>query len=89
MIDNDKSEVFVLYLDPARRGEGIGTKLLNFLTDIQRDKGAKEQWVSVQKGNMKGIPFYEKRGFKKVAEKLAYSNTEEENYISIRYSRKI
>ena len=89
MIDNDKSEVFVLYLDPARRGEGIGTKLLNFLTAIQRDKGAKEQWVSVQKGNMKGIPFYEKRGFKKVEEKLAYSNTEEENYISIRYSRKI
>lgn len=89
MIDKDKSEVFVLYLDPDRRGEGIGTKLLKFLSDIQREKGAIEQWVSVQEGNMKGIPFYEARGFSKVTEKLAYSNTEDESYISIRYSRKI
>lgn len=87
MIDKDKSEVFVLYLDPDRRREGIGTKLLDFLTNIQREKGSKEQWVSVQKGNMKGIPFYEKKGFNKVTEKLAYSNTEDENYISLRYSR--
>ncbi len=89
MISSGKSEVFVLYLDPERRGEGIGTKLLDFLTAIQREKGSKEQWVSVQKGNMKGIPFYEKRGFKKVAEQPAYSNIEGENYISLRYLRKI
>lgn len=62
MIGKNMSEVFVLYLDPSRRGEGIGTKLLNFLTDIQREKGSKEQWVSVQKGNLKGIPFYEGEG---------------------------
>lgn len=89
MIGKNMSEVFVLYLDPSRRGEGIGTKLLNFLTDIQREKGSKEQWVSVQKGNMKGIPFYEKKGFTKVNEKLAYSNTADESYISLRYSREI
>ena len=89
MTGQDKSEVFVLYLDPKRRGEGIGTKLLDFLTAIQREKGAKEQWVSVQKGNMKGIPFYEKRGFEKIAEQPTYSNAKGENYISLRYSRKI
>ncbi|MCA0970681.1 GNAT family N-acetyltransferase [Halobacillus litoralis] len=89
MVGEEKSEVFVLYLDPTRRGEGIGTQLLEFLTDIQREKGAREQWVSVQKGNGKGIPFYEKRGFTKVREKAAYMNGEGEAYISITYVRKI
>src|SRR5699024_2805218 len=71
MIDEDKSEVYVLYLDPDRRGEGIGTQLLNHVTDIQCKKGSKEQWVSVQKGNYKGIPFYEARNFNFVYEKEA------------------
>ncbi|GAA0445253.1 MAG: GNAT family N-acetyltransferase [Bacillota bacterium] len=89
MIDDDKSEVYVLYLDPERRGEGIGTQLLNNLTDIQQTKGSKEQWVSVQKGNNKGIPFYEARGFNFMYEKEAFSNAEEEDYISLRYRREI
>lgn len=61
MIDHDKSEIYVLYLDPKRRREGVGTHLLDYITSIQIEKGAKEQWVSVQKGNHKGIPFYEAR----------------------------
>lgn len=89
MIDEGKSEVYVLYLDPRRRGEGIGTQLLNHLTDIQRKNGSKEQWVSVQKGNYKGIPFYEAREFNFMYEKAAFSNTEGEDYISLRYQRDI
>lgn len=89
MTGQRKSEIFVLYLDPARRGEGIGTQLLNYLTDVQKEKGAIEQWVSVQKGNNKGIPFYEARGFVKRSERLAYSNAPGEQYRSWRYVRKI
>ncbi|MBU5466185.1 GNAT family N-acetyltransferase [Virgibacillus sp. MSJ-26] len=89
MTGQHRSEVFVLYLDPARRGEGIGTQLLNYLTDVQKEKGSTEQWVSVQKGNNKGIPFYEARGFVKDTESLAYSNAPGEEYISLRYVRKV
>ena len=89
MIGESKSEIFVLYLDPKRSGEGIGTQLLNHLTDIQRENGSKEQWVSVQKGNYKGIPFYEARGFNFMDEKEAFSNSEGENYVSLRYRRNI
>lgn len=56
-------ELFVLYADPARRGEGAGTALLEAITAQQRALGATEQWVSVGLGNTKGIPFYEARGF--------------------------
>nr|WP_254901195.1 GNAT family N-acetyltransferase [Tuberibacillus sp. Marseille-P3662] len=76
-------------MDPNRRREGIGTKLLNYLTDIQCNKGAREQWVSVLKGNDKGIPFYEAKGFHFMHEKEAYSNVEGEDYISLRYRRDI
>ncbi|WP_026570932.1 GNAT family N-acetyltransferase [Sediminibacillus sp. JSM 1682029] len=89
MTGENTSEVYVLYLDPERRREGIGTKLLHHLTEIQRHKGAKEQWVSVLKGNQKGIPFYEAKGFRFVREKEAYGNIEGENYVSLRYRRPI
>ncbi len=56
-------EVFVLYLDPTRRREGIGSLLLDAISEQQRAHGADEQWVSVDPDNAKGIPFYLARGF--------------------------
>ena len=44
MIGEKSSEVFVLYLSPERRGEGHGTKLLDYLTTVQKEQyGAEEQ----------------------------------------------
>ena len=90
MISEASGEVFVLYLDPNRRNEGIGTKLLEALTKQQKEEyQAKEQWVSVAKGNKKGIPFYEARGFHFNSEQLAYGNAEGDHYSSLRYVRRI
>ena len=86
-IDERAGELFVIYVDPARRNEGIGSKLLDAVTKQQKEEyGAKKQWVSVQKGNMKGIPFYESKGFK-----FQYENVLKEypTYIKLRRSRKI
>ncbi|MEN2467285.1 GNAT family N-acetyltransferase [Ornithinibacillus sp. JPR2-1] len=83
MISDLDAEVYVLYLDPHRRNEGIGSLLLNAVTEQQKEFGARVQWVSVQKGNMKAIPFYEARGFKVVTEE------ESDGYQSLRYSRQI
>jgi GNAT superfamily N-acetyltransferase len=90
MIDDDIGEIFVLYLDPNRRNEGIGTRLLEAITKQQKEEfQATEQWVSVQKGNLKGIPFYEAKGFVFKQEQRGYGNAENENYISLRYYRDI
>ncbi|WP_308818073.1 GNAT family N-acetyltransferase [Pseudonocardia alni] len=56
-------ELYVLYLDPGRRGEGIGTRLLDHVTGQLRAHGATEMWVSVAEGNDLGVPFYRARGF--------------------------
>lgn len=84
------AEVYVLYLNPAKRGQGIGTKLLNYLTDVQRaEYGAHEQWVSVTKGNQMGIPFYEAREFTFQYEQQAYESETEDNAVSLKYKRTI
>ena len=90
MINDTAGEVFVLYLNPNRRNEGIGTMLLDGLTKQQKEEfGANEQWVSVAKGNQKGIPFYEAKGFILKNEQDGYGNVEEEKYTSLRYCRVI
>lgn len=90
MINETAGEVFVLYLDPDRRNEGIGTKLLEAITKQQKEEfNASEQWVSVHKGNEKGIPFYEARGFIFQQEQNGYGNAEGEEYVSLRYCRSI
>lgn len=89
MISDTSGEIFVLYLDPNRRNEGIGTLLLNAISKQQKEFGALEQWVSVQKGNQKGIPFYEAKGFLFQNEQNGYNDKEGKNYISLRYKRQI
>jgi GNAT superfamily N-acetyltransferase len=65
-------EIFVLYADPARRGQGAGTALLEAITEPQRANGATEQWVAVVEGNELGIPFYEARGFRRRGTRPAF-----------------
>ncbi len=90
MVSESAGEVFVLYLDPSRRKEGIGTFLLNALTRQQKEEfSATEQWVSVAKDNHLGIPFYEARGFRFQYEKPGFAQIEGERYSSLRYFRYI
>lgn len=90
IIGEATGELFVLYVDPNRRNEGIGTMILNAVTRQQKeDFNATEQWVSVTKGNMKGIPFYEAKGFVFKHEQSSYENSENEDLVSLRYYRKL
>jgi ribosomal protein S18 acetylase RimI-like enzyme len=86
MIDPGVGEVFVLYLDPARRREGIGTLLLDAVTERQLAQGAREQWVSVEPENVKGLPFYEARGFEVCGERPAWGD---ESRVTLRLMRRL
>ncbi|URZ88052.1 GNAT family N-acetyltransferase [Floricoccus penangensis] len=87
MTSDDTGELFVIYLDQTRRNEGIGSLLLEAVTDQQRAWGATTQWVSVTKDNQKGIPFYESRGFIFQSEQDNWLNAKETK--TLRYKREI
>ncbi|WDF05560.1 GNAT family N-acetyltransferase [Shouchella hunanensis] len=89
MLDDENTELFVLYLKPDRRGEGIGSKILDTISEQQKNLGALKQYVLVQKGNHKGIPFYEAKGFSCIHEQDSYGNSNNDTYISLRYVRKL
>ncbi|MCG7335575.1 GNAT family N-acetyltransferase [Sporosarcina sp. ACRSM] len=90
MTDASIGEVYVFYIDPSLRGQGIGTRLLDFFTKHQKfTYGAQEQWVAVAKGNQHGIPFYEAKGFTFHHEELTYGTREEDQDISLKYKREI
>ncbi|WP_312096036.1 GNAT family N-acetyltransferase [Niallia sp.] len=88
MTGGNVSEVFVLYMDEKYRYQGMGRLLLEALTKDQVALGATKQWVSVQEGNHRGIPFYEARGFIFQGKKITVTETGEEQ-VSLRYVRAI
>ncbi len=84
----ETGELFVLYTDPDKRGRGYGGAVLDFVTQQQVALGAREQWVSVMKGNDLAIPFYEHRGFAVVEEVEPWDGTGvEEGARSLRMKR--
>jgi ribosomal protein S18 acetylase RimI-like enzyme len=83
------AEVYVLYLDPGRRGEGIGTLLLDAITERHRAQGAREQWVSVEPENAKGLPFYRARGFEDRGTRPAWGVDAGDGRVSLRLARRI
>ncbi|REJ10948.1 GNAT family N-acetyltransferase [Halobacillus trueperi] len=86
MIDEEACELYVMYLDPSRKREGIGTKLLEaFVKQQKKECVAKKLWVSVQEGNDQGIPFYEAKGFAFSHSQKGYGSKEAEKYTSLRY----
>lgn len=89
MIDDRKSRLYVLYLNPIKRNNGIGTKLLEAITAQQKAFGATEQYVTVQKDNMKGIPFYKARDFEFVKEIISINIDQEPNAIVHEFKRDI
>ena len=78
-------EVFVLYVDPSHQREGAGSAVLRALTAQQLAHDAREQWVSVEQGNVRAIPFYEHHGFTLAGKRAAH----EMSGSSLRYVRKL
>lgn len=59
-------ELSLVYLEASERGRGLGTLLLERVTDQIRAAGGTEVWVSVFLGDQNGIGFYRARGFEPV-----------------------
>ncbi|MFC6732981.1 MULTISPECIES: N-acetyltransferase [unclassified Haladaptatus] len=77
-------EVFVLYVDPAKKRQGIGSRLLETMTRQQRERGATEQWVSTVPDNEIGISFYQKHGFEVVGARNSYGEASDRTSLRLK-----
>ena len=66
--DHDKHVIWLsqLYIDPAQRGKGIGTRALKLLKKLTQKEGYKVLGVDVWVSNTAGKRLYEKIGFDQV-----------------------
>lgn len=69
---NDKSEMDGIYIqnisvDALARGEGIGTKLMNFVNEFALQNGYSSLWLDVAYNNPKAKKLYEREGFIEVS----------------------
>ena len=87
MTGEHTGELFVLYLDPGERGRGLGTLLLDRVTEQVRQAGATEMWLSVTPGNERALPFYRARGFQPVETVRAYGSRDGDDVQSLRMCR--
>ena len=74
---DDKTPELAISLLPNYRGQGIGSKMMNTLFDLLRERGYKQTSLSVQKENP-AVRFYLRLGYKITEEKT-------EEYLMIKY----
>jgi ribosomal protein S18 acetylase RimI-like enzyme len=84
-----EGELSLVYLDPAERGRGLGTMLLNRVTEQIRAEGGTRMWVSVFLGDRAGIGFYRARGFQPIETVRAVLSREDDHLRSLRMRREL
>ncbi|GIE91385.1 GNAT family N-acetyltransferase [Actinoplanes regularis] len=80
-------ELHLIYLEPAERGRGLGTLLLDRVLDQIRAAGGTEVWLSLFLGDAAGIGFYRARGFHPVETVQADLSREDDHIRSLRMRR--
>lgn len=77
---NDKSEIDGIYIqnisvDSSSRGEGIGTKLMNYVEEYSIKQFIHSLWLDVAFDNPKAKKLYERQGFIEMSRhKIMFSN---------------
>ena len=89
MISATAGELSLVYLEPAERGRGLGTLLLDRVAEQVRTAGGVEIWVSVFLGDRPGIGFYRARGFEPVETVRAALSRVDDHIRSLRMCRRI
>jgi ribosomal protein S18 acetylase RimI-like enzyme len=56
--------LYNLYVDPAHRGQGLATKLVNHLTKLAKEQQIERLFISCNRQNTPAQKFYQHLGFK-------------------------
>jgi ribosomal protein S18 acetylase RimI-like enzyme len=73
---NDQTPELAISVLPNFRGQEIGTKMMNYLFKLLRERGYKQTSLSVQKNNP-AVRFYQRLGYEVTGERLDDANHED------------
>ena len=79
---DDKTPDLVISLLPNFRGKGIGSKIMESLFDLLRERGYQQTSLTVQKDNP-AVRFYERLGYEITGERIDHANNED--FLMIKY----
>ena len=77
---SDKVQLSKLYLDPEKRGKGMGRQLMNWIKDWTKSKSLGQIDLYVMQENKPAIQFYLKEGFEITGEFLEKFDSGEVEY---------
>lgn len=63
-VPHETGELYSIYLDSSKQGQGIGSALMKTGLDFLKEQGFKKATLWVLKTNLKAISFYEANGWK-------------------------
>ncbi len=81
---DSESELFNIAVHPTRRGEGIGSILLDATMHWCASTGAAEMWLEVRASNEDAFRLYASRGFVAMGQRKGYYNSPREDALVLR-----
>lgn len=75
----DEGELGDIAVDPERRREGIGTRLVEGVLEEARRRGAQQVFLQVRESNQGALRLYETAGFRKVGRRPGYYRSPSED----------
>jgi ribosomal protein S18 acetylase RimI-like enzyme len=64
--ERDVIEIARFYVDAPWHGRGVAHRLMDAVFDTARELGGRALWLGVWERNLRGVAFYNKRGFRDV-----------------------
>ncbi len=75
----DQGELANIAVIPARRGEGLGARLLSRVMDVARRRGVEKLFLEVRASNAPALAMYTNFGFTQVGRRRAYYDQPKED----------
>ncbi|MEQ8330621.1 MAG: ribosomal protein S18-alanine N-acetyltransferase [Longimicrobiales bacterium] len=77
----DQGELSNIAVDPARRGRGLGTRILDHALEVARSRGVTSMYLEVRVSNRVAADLYRRRGFVEVGRRRDYYDNPREDAI--------
>ena len=77
--------IYAIGVLPEYQSQGIGTRLVNSICNILKDKGCKKLFLHVRVGNKEGIKFYQRLGFFEISRIKEFYSWGEDSFRMVKH----